>query len=50
MSFIEIVGGNKLYGEINIQGSKNAVLPIPVLNRPTINILSPPKTKYSFGE
>lgn len=28
MSFIEIVGGNKLYGEINIQGSKNAVLPI----------------------
>lgn len=28
MSFIEIVGGNKLYGEIDIQGSKNAVLPI----------------------
>lgn len=28
MSFIEIVGGNKLYGEIEIQGSKNAVLPI----------------------
>jgi len=28
MSFIEIVGGNKLYGDIDIQGSKNAVLPI----------------------
>lgn len=28
MSFIEIVGGNKLYGDIEIQGSKNAVLPI----------------------
>lgn len=28
MSFIEIVGDNKLYGEVNIQGSKNAVLPI----------------------
>ena len=28
MSFIEIVGGTKLYGEIDIQGSKNAVLPM----------------------
>lgn len=28
MSFIEIVGGNKLYGDIDIQGAKNAVLPI----------------------
>lgn len=28
MSVIEIDGGNKLNGEVNIQGSKNAVLPI----------------------
>ncbi len=28
MSFIEIVGGKQLNGEVNIQGSKNAVLPI----------------------
>ena len=29
---------------------KNEVLPIPVLNKPTIKTLNPPKTKYSFGE
>lgn len=28
MAFIEIVGGKQLNGEVNIQGSKNAVLPI----------------------
>ncbi len=28
MAFIEINGGNQLSGEVNIQGSKNAVLPI----------------------
>ncbi|NMB98454.1 MAG: UDP-N-acetylglucosamine 1-carboxyvinyltransferase, partial [Clostridiaceae bacterium] len=28
MAFIEINGGKQLSGEVNIQGSKNAVLPI----------------------
>ncbi|QHQ62055.1 UDP-N-acetylglucosamine 1-carboxyvinyltransferase [Anaerocolumna sedimenticola] len=28
MAFIEIIGGKQLNGEVNIQGSKNAVLPI----------------------
>lgn len=28
MAFIEVIGGRHLHGEINVQGSKNAVLPI----------------------
>ena len=36
MAFIEVIGGKHLHGEVNIQGSKNAVLPIlaaSVLNK-----------------
>ena len=51
MSFIEIVGGNKLYGEINIQGSKNAVLPIlaaTILVKGKSKILHCPRIKDVF--
>lgn len=46
MSFIEIVGGKQIIGEINVQGSKNAVLPIlaaTVLVRGTTKINHCPK-------
>lgn len=38
MSQIEVIGGNSLHGEINVHGSKNAILPIlaaTLLNRGT---------------
>ncbi len=46
LTSIEVVGGNQLHGEIPIQGSKNAVLPIMVaaiLNKGTTVIDNCPK-------
>ena len=52
MSFIEIVGGKQLFGEINVQGSKNAVLPIlaaTVLIRGTTKINHCPRISDVFN-
>mgnify|MGYP003275766660 CR=1 FL=1 len=46
MAYIEVDGGNMLQGEINIQGSKNAVLPIlaaSVLNVGTVTLRNCPQ-------
>lgn len=46
MAYIEVDGGNLLQGEIKVQGSKNAVLPIlaaSVLNKGTVTLLNCPK-------
>lgn len=46
MAFIEVHGGKKLYGEIVIQGSKNAVLPMlaaSVLSKDIVKIYNCPK-------
>lgn len=46
MSHFEIVGQNELYGEVNIQGSKNATLPIlaaTVLNKGITRLINCPR-------
>lgn len=46
MAYIEVDGGNLLQGEIEVQGSKNAVLPIlaaSVLNQGTVTLLNCPR-------
>ena len=46
MAFIQVVGGRHLFGELNIQGSKNAVLPIlaaSILNKGITKIKHCPK-------
>ena len=46
MEYLEIEGGNPLYGEVRIQGSKNAALPIlsaVILHRGTTVLRNCPK-------
>lgn len=52
MAYIEVDGGNSLYGEITIQGSKNATLPIlaaSVLCKEPITIKGCPKIQDVFS-
>lgn len=51
MDWIEVVGGNHLHGEVEIQGSKNAVLPILaacILNKGVSKINHCPRIKDVF--
>lgn len=46
MAFIEVHGGKKLYGEVSVQGSKNAVLPMlaaSILSKDMVKIYNCPK-------